>query len=55
MRDHLLLVEAFRCRVHARKFAGKPEGAFLLRAAETFEELSDAAKRTLCMPQQPGA
>ena len=32
--------EAATCREMAREFAGRPEGAFLLRIASEFEELA---------------
>ena len=34
--------EAEACRRHAAQFAGRPEGHFLLRVAQLFEELAAA-------------
>lgn len=35
-----LNIEAAECRRQAAEFAGKPEAAFLLRVASSFEELA---------------
>jgi hypothetical protein len=45
MRTETLKREADKCRRKAQSYSGKPEAAFLLRLASSFEELA------LCRPQ----